>query len=103
MKKVPLMSNKKMKAKKRGEFDYCGDGNVVLARWNDNSAVTAISNWATPFPLQTVGRYSSKNKQKISVHIPKVISLYNANMGGVDLLDRLLSSYRLKIRFKKWW
>ena len=31
-KKTPLMSNKEMKAKKRGEFDYRGDGNVVLAR-----------------------------------------------------------------------
>ena len=97
-KKAPLMSNKEMKTKKRGEFDYCG----VLAGWNDNSVVTAILNWATPFPLQTVGRYSSKSKQKISVQIPKVISLYNTNMGGVDLLDRLLSNYRPKIRSKTW-
>ena len=102
-KKAPLMSNKEMKEKKRGEFDYRGDGNVVLARRNDNSVVTAISNWATPFPLQTVGRYSSKNKQKISVQISKIISLYNTDIGGVDLLDRLLRSYRPKIRCKKWW
>ena len=38
------MSNEKIKVKKRGEFDYCGDGNVVLGRWNDKSVVTAISN-----------------------------------------------------------
>ena len=43
-KKTPLISNEKMKAKKSGEFDYCGNGNVVLDRWNNNSVVTAISN-----------------------------------------------------------
>jgi DNA excision repair protein ERCC-6 len=32
-----------------------------------------------------------------------LISKYNAGMGGVDLLDRLLGQYRPSIRGKKWW
>ena len=33
----------------------------------------------------------------------KVISEYNKGMGGVDLFDMLLGSYRQNLRSKKWW
>ena len=44
-----------------------------------------------------------KGKGKVSVDQPKVISEYNKGMGGVDLLDMLLGSYRPNRRSKKWW
>ena len=44
-----------------------------------------------------------KGKGKVSVDQPKVISEYNKGMGGVDLLDMLLGSYRPNLRSKKWW
>ena len=34
---------------------------------------------------------------------PHLIHLYNKGMGGVDLMDRLLSSYRPMIRGTKWY
>ena len=34
---------------------------------------------------------------------PFLVHHYNASMGGVDLFDRFLSSYRPGIRGKKWW
>ena len=43
-------------------------------------------------------------KGKLSVNQPKVISEYNKGMGGLDLLDMLLRSYRPNFRSKKcWW
>jgi hypothetical protein len=32
-----------------------------------------------------------------------IIRSYNKGMGGVDVLDRLLSSYRPQLRSKRWW
>lgn len=101
--KCPLVSSKELAKKPRGEYDYRGDGNVVCVRWNDNSVVTVMSNWMQPKPLQNANRYSVKQKQKIIIKQPKLIGAYNQSMGGVDLLDRLLGSYRPKLRSKKWW
>ena len=44
-----------------------------------------------------------KEKGKGSVDQPKVISVYNKGMDGLDLLDMLLGSYRPNLRSKKWW
>jgi hypothetical protein len=44
-----------------------------------------------------------KNSQpNISIKRPEVISRYNENMGGVDLLDQLISYYRIFIKSRKW-
>ena len=34
---------------------------------------------------------------------PFIIKMYNEGMGGVDVCDRLLSSYTPRLRSKKWW
>jgi len=34
---------------------------------------------------------------------PDLIRKYNEGMGGVDVLDRMLASYRPRFRSKKWW
>ena len=44
-----------------------------------------------------------KGKGKVSVDQPKVIAEYNKGIGGVDLFDMLLGSYRPNLRSKKWW
>ena len=36
------------------------------------------------------------------VPLPYVVRKYNNGMGGVDLLDRMLASYRPQLRSKKW-
>lgn len=101
--KCPLTPSKELGKKDRGTFDYRGDGQIVCVRWNDNNVVTVMSNCEGVLPTQTVSRYSSKLKQKISVQQPRMISSYNLYMGGVDVLDRLLSAYRPSLRSKKWW
>ena len=35
--------------------------------------------------------------------MPKLVKLYNNGMGGLDVMDRLLGSYRSSIRGKKWY
>jgi len=39
----------------------------------------------------------------VSIDQPYVITMYNANMGGVDRMDQNVSTYRISIRSKKWW
>lgn len=48
-------------------------------------------------------RYSSSKKKRITIKQPNLIQKYNMGMGGVDILDGLLSSYRPILRSKKWW
>ena len=40
-------------------------------------------------------------KKHFYVNMPKCISEYNLNMGGVDMLDKQVSLYRTCIRGKK--
>ena len=54
------------------------------------------------YPIQKVERV--KNEQKKTVDQPFLIKMYNKGMGGVDVCDRLLlSSYRPRLRSRKWW
>ena len=39
----------------------------------------------------------------IPVSHPNVIKAYNEGMGGVDMMDILLESYRPGTTMKKWW
>jgi len=56
----------------------------------------------THLPLQSASR-RVKGQSQTLVQQPFVVRQYNESMGGVDLFDRLLSSYRPGIRGKKWW
>jgi len=60
------------------------------------------SNYLTHEPVQTAVR-RVKGNSNVMVKQPFIVRQYNASMGGVDLMDRLLSSYRPMIRGKKWW
>lgn len=97
-----LMDNKEMKKKGRGHFDFVCDGRVYVMKWNDNSIVTMASNYLNHEPVQTAVR-RVKGQSNVSVRQPFIVRQYNVSMGGVDLMDRLLASYRPMIRGKKWW
>jgi hypothetical protein len=47
-------------------------------------------------------RKQKKSKPNLAIKRPEVIRRYNENMGGVDLLDQLISYYRIFIKSKKW-
>ena len=97
-----MTSTKKMKKTERGTFEYRCDGDVFVCKWNDNSIVHVARNRQTHQPVRDAKR-RSKGAQTITVKQPHLIHMYNAGMGGVDLMNRLLSSYRPSIRGKKWY
>lgn len=100
-----LRDSKSMKKSERGTYDYIKltDANIVFVKWNDNSIVTLCSNASGVNPVQSVKRYSQKDKRFIQVDQPHVVKLYNKNMGGVDRSDQNISLYRTSIRGKKWY
>ena len=96
-----LICKKALQKKERGNFDFCTDGNVYLAKWHDSSIVTIASNWETHMPVRKVKRRVKGGEKEVDQ--PHVFSSYNKGMGGVDLLDRLSAYYRPSIRGKKWY
>jgi hypothetical protein len=65
------------------------------------SSVSVASNFQTHLPVDAARRRIGKNVEQVPQ--PMLISAYNRGMGGVDLFDKLLGSYRPIIRGKKWW
>jgi DNA excision repair protein ERCC-6 len=96
-----LVDDKTMKKQGRGSYDFRCDGDVYIVKWNDNDIVRVASNYSTHEPLNLAQRRVGSGI--LSVQQPNVIKQYNANMGGVDLFDRLLGAYRPSIKGKKWW
>lgn len=86
---------------KRGSYDFRCDGYVHVVKWYDSSIVSVASNFQTHLPVDAARRRIGKNVEQVPQ--PMLISAYNRGMGGVDLFDKLLGSYRPIIRGKKWW
>lgn len=98
-----LIASKTMKRKQtRGNFEYCCNGKVYIAKWNDNAVVNVASNCYTHEPVLSVSR-RVKGSSQVTVSQPHLVRRYNEGMGGVDLMDRLLAGYRPTVRGKKWW
>ena len=96
------LPKKDCKKQPRGTFDYQSNGSVVCLKWNDNCPVSVASNYYGVYPIQNVER-RVKNEQQKTVDQPFLIKMYNKGIGGVDVCDRLLSSYRPWLRSRKWW
>lgn len=79
------------------------DNEIVIAKWNDNNAVTVASNALAVLPVNKVKRFSQSEKKHISVDQPQLLKFYNENMGGVDRGDQNISDTRVAIRGKKWY
>ena len=76
-------------------------GTVYVLKWNDNSIVHICSNYSTHLPVHRCKR--RVKGATLDVTQPHLVTQYNKRMGGVDLMDRLLASYRPSIRGKKWY
>ncbi|XP_049873098.1 piggyBac transposable element-derived protein 4-like isoform X1 [Pectinophora gossypiella] len=75
---------------------------VSATIWKDNKPVTLLSTYVGALPVTTVQRYDKKQKKRVDIDCPKVITEYNANMGGVDLMDSFIGRYRIRIKSRKW-
>lgn len=103
-KTVKLSSESQLKQRGRGasEMWVRNDDKQVVVRWYDNKPVTLMSSLHGKEPQDTCRRWCAKEKRHIDVPRPHIVQAYNANMGGVDMADRMLSFYRMKARVKKW-
>lgn len=99
---LPLQDKRSFSREVRGKSQIISNGKLNLVRWNDNNVVTVLTNCVHGGP-KSASRYSSSEKKRISVQMPLAISEYNTHMGGIDLFDEFISTYRIGIRSKKWW
>ena len=94
-----LMSEKDMKKSPRGTYDYTSDGYVCVVKWNDSAQVSLASNFQNHLPEQSAQRRVGRKIEKVKQ--PMLVKEYNSGMGGVDVMDKLLGSYRPMIHGKK--
>lgn len=100
----PLQSDKMMAKMPQGSCDEAvsHDGKVALVKWFDSRSVVMASNFVGVGTMDEVQRWDKKQGRFLKVSSPEVVKLYNEAMGGVDLLNQLVSLYRTEIRSRKW-
>lgn len=91
------------KALSRGEFDWrvSKDG-LVYVKWKDRKAVHLLANYSDPSISSKVNRKQHDGTTK-EFACPLVVVNYNENMGFVDKLDMIKSTYEIDRKSKKWW
>lgn len=87
---------------KRGEYQYQTKGPVAATKWMDSKPVCMLSTAHNPKECCCVQR-RNKDGTKESVPCPKVVSVYNEKMGGVDRFDQFRERYEIGRRSVKWW
>ncbi|XP_071063273.1 piggyBac transposable element-derived protein 3-like [Pseudochaenichthys georgianus] len=102
--KEKLPSDKTMKNTGRGTSSELSteDGKMCLVKWYDNKPVLMMSVVHGTEPEDTCQCWDKKLKQYVTVSRPSIVREYNLKMGGVDLIDRMISYYRMSARTKKW-
>ena len=101
---VPLPSKKLVeKQYDRGQYSMVYHKDIVAVVWKDNKGVCLVSNAHEVEPTVPVKRWSRTERKNLTVNMPGLINDYNCNMGGVDMMDKMVGAYRIRIRKKKWW
>ncbi|XP_047141142.1 piggyBac transposable element-derived protein 3-like [Hydra vulgaris] len=100
-----LLNEKDFKKAGRGSTDCIVDVNsgICIVRWYDNNIVQLISNYVGNEPGTPANRWSKKDKKFVTIDQPKIVEIYNAHMGGVDLCDMLLETYSVRQRTVKYY
>lgn len=101
----PVMSNKDLEKEGRGALDYRVDQNsgIIIVKWVDNSTVQLTSNYIGVEPVSTIKRWNKTEMDRTDVPCPQIVKSYNQSMGGVDLVDMLISLYRIKVKTRRWY
>lgn len=73
------------------------DGKVKIVKWFDNKPVHFASSICGVEPEGLCKRWSKGKNKRIEIKQPAIVKEYNAKMGGVDLLDRVISKYAMRI------
>ena len=78
------------------------DKKMTCTKWMDNKPVYVLSTAHSAVPLDSVSRWSKKEHKIVEVHRPDAIKQCNASISRVDLIDRMVSIYRISARTCKW-
>src|ERR1700744_4138586 len=84
---------------KRGETQ---SNNFVAALWQDKKVVQLLSTCYAPEGGDTVTRRRNSNDSQ-RLPCPPVVKIYTKYMGGVDRSDRMVHTYSVSRKSKKWW
>ncbi|KRX43791.1 PiggyBac transposable element-derived protein 1, partial [Trichinella sp. T6] len=68
-----------------------------------DGTTTPLSLWLLITEHITQSAQCSDTHSRKRSTMPEIVRRYNTSMGGVDILDKLLSSYRPRLRSKEWW
>lgn len=99
-----LKSDKDLKRSGRGSSQTVvkNDDKIAITKWFDNKPVIMMSSVEAKEEEDQCQRWCKLEKKYAAVNRPRVIKQYNANMGDVDLADRLLAVCPHRYRSKKW-
>ena len=61
------------------------------------------STFLSHIPDGTCTRYDKNERSTIEVSRPNLVTVYNQNMGGVDLQDQMIAFYRMSFKSKKYY
>ena len=65
--------------------------------------MSLVSTYVSDEPVTTAKRYDKNQKAKVEVPCPNIVKQFNAHMGGVDLMDMLVSLYRITLKTHRWY
>ncbi|GBN23920.1 PiggyBac transposable element-derived protein 2 [Araneus ventricosus] len=91
---APLPPKKSMKKTSRGTFEYACSENLVIVKWNDNTAVSVATSKVKASSCVMTERWSSAQEKKIQVSMPQPLKTYNVHMGG-GIGAALVNGWRL--------
>lgn len=102
--KEVLPDDKDMKCSGRGSTSVFvnSDDSVAVTKWFDNKPVILMSTIYGSEPKDQCRRWCKRQKEYVNVERPLVVKMYNTNMGGVDLADRMMAVCPSRSRTKKW-
>ena len=103
--KCNVLEENALKKKGRGSHDFRVESktNTMCVRWQDSKAVTLMSNYAGPEPMDKARRWDKSKKDYTNVDRPYIIREYNTHMGCVDMLDAHISRCKYSIRTRRWY
>lgn len=85
-----------------GDHIFWQSGNLVATIWKDKKAVRLLSTCCEPEGTDSVKRRRG-SQGPVQLSCPPSLKLYSRYMGGVDRSDRMVRTYSVSRRSKKWW
>ena len=88
----------------RGAMDYRFNSNsrIMAVKWVQNSVVYPTSNFVGNELIWGLERWCKKEMRK-GIPCPQIVQQYNKIMRNVDLMDILLSLYRIPFKTMRWY